>query len=469
MSRHRFLMLGASIVGVGMLPFAQRNYAYAQSIVTPNNYAPRRGFDNTDHTAVLYKMFSDKRLKPPFHFHLPPRPPDPNIPDDPGGWMVNMGQDFTTFPVKSRWTLTGKTLDAGTTLDPETLRRSTLPNGTVLDPASALYRKGELVDGNDMFQNTDTNRGNDDITFSNVYVRGRKHDWAELNGGYFDIDKPSNFLRIYQNPSAASDQWNSNLTLDGCIVEEWPGISCVLYQLDNFRVSNNLVTWSHRGSLIFRFGARDGKVHDNHVLDGGDDCIAFNGNTDNYYEQYPNNPPPKAERVYLWANVLSEKKGTGGVRRDEEGNEILFDGNDIPEPPDGRKRTGNSPLAVRGGQDIYIGASPEGVVRGNEVLYTTDGYTDIDGNDHEAQPAVEVRDMQGQSARNIWVTNLTVQETKAGALVVPSAGVTGGVYDSVCVSYTGSTATEPSDSWKLAPPATIFARENLTPPDYYTP
>lgn len=25
LSRHRFLMLGASIVGVGMLPFAQRN------------------------------------------------------------------------------------------------------------------------------------------------------------------------------------------------------------------------------------------------------------------------------------------------------------------------------------------------------------------------------------------------------------------------------------------------------------
>src|ERR687897_2722190 len=34
MSRHRFLMLGASIVGVGMLPFAQRKYAYAASNVS---------------------------------------------------------------------------------------------------------------------------------------------------------------------------------------------------------------------------------------------------------------------------------------------------------------------------------------------------------------------------------------------------------------------------------------------------
>ena len=160
MSRHRFLMLGASIVGVGLLPFAQRNYAYAQDItVTPYNYAPRKGFDNTDHTAVLYKMFSDRRLKPPYHFHLPPRLPDPNIPGDPGGWMVTMGRGFTTFPVESRWTLTGKTLDAvraRKTLDPETLRRSTLPNGTVLDPASALYRKGEVVHGDKMFHNTDT-------------------------------------------------------------------------------------------------------------------------------------------------------------------------------------------------------------------------------------------------------------------------------------------------------------------------
>jgi hypothetical protein len=66
MSRHRFLMLGASIVGVGMLPFAQRNYAYAQSIVTPMNYVGRSGLDNPDdHTAVLYDMFSDRRLQPP--------------------------------------------------------------------------------------------------------------------------------------------------------------------------------------------------------------------------------------------------------------------------------------------------------------------------------------------------------------------------------------------------------------------
>jgi hypothetical protein len=202
------------------------------------------------------------------------------------------------------------------------------------------------------------------------------------------------------------------------------------------------------------------------VLDGGDDCIAFNGNTDNYYEQYPNDPPPKAESVYLWGNVLSEKQAEG-VRGD---GQPYSGGNDIPEPASGRKRTGNSPIAVRGGQDIYIGARhPDHLegVEGNEVLYTMDGYTDVDGAEHAPQPAVEVRDMQGQSNGNIWVTNLTVRETKAGALVVPSAGVTGGVYDSVCESYTGSTATEPSDAWKLAPPDSIFARDGLTPLDEY--
>jgi hypothetical protein len=428
MSRHRFLMLGASIVGVGMLPFAQRNYAYAQSIVTPMNYVGRSGLDNPDdHTAVLYDMFSDRRLQPPYHFQLLP------CPNNPEGWQVVMGKGFATFPVKSNWTLEG----------------STLAGSTALDPASSLNRKGAVVDGQKMFENKDYKLGNDKITFSNVYVKGNKYEWAEMNGGYFDIEKFSTFLRIYQEPALASDQWNEDLKFLGCIVQEWPGISCVFYQLRNFEVSNNLVTWSHRGSLIFRFGAQNGLVHHNQVLDGGDDCIAFNGNTDNYYQHYPNNPPPKAENVYLWANTLSEKKA----------------GNDIPEPPTGRKRGGNSPIAVRAGRDIHIGKAPSGEVFGNEILYTMDSYIDSDGKERAAQPAVEVRDnpkgLQGQTAENIWVRNLTVRQTEAGALVVPDAGVTGGVYDSVCERYT-------TDPWKLAPPATSFARENLDPPDEYS-
>src|SRR5215211_2479021 len=218
MSRHRFLMLGASIVGVGMLPFAQRNYAYASEEVSPDKYTGR-SLNTDDHTAILHDMFFDKRLVPPYKFWLPPCP-------NGYGWVVVMGKGFATFPVKSNWTLRGSTLSDGS-----------------LDPASSLYRKGAVVDGQKMFQNTDTKLGNDYITFSNVYVKGNKYDWAAMNGGYFDIDKFSTFLRIYQDPAFASDQWNNNLTFDGCVIKEWPGISCVFYQLDSFKVSNNLVTW----------------------------------------------------------------------------------------------------------------------------------------------------------------------------------------------------------------------------------
>ena len=415
MSRHRFLMLGASIVGVGMLPFAQRSYAYAESYVTPLNYAPRKGFDDSNHTAVLRSMFTDKRLKPPYHFHLPPCP-------NREGWMVVMGSSFETFPVKSNWTLSGETLADGS-----------------LDHTSSLYRRGQVLEEQKMFQNVDITLGNDNIMFSSVYVKGQKHDWATLNGGYFDIDKVATFVRIRQDPAVASDQWNSNLKFVGCVVRDWPGISCDFHQLDNFVVRDNLVTSSHRGSLIFRFGARLGNVHSNHVLDGGDDCIAFNGNTDAFYQRYPDRVPPKAQNVHVWSNVLSEKQAQ-----------------DIPEPPEGRKRTGNSPLAVRGGENIHIGRSRDGIVLGNEVLYTTDGYTDVDGVYHPEQPAVEVRDMRGQTARNIVVENLIVKQTKAGALVVPSAGVTGGVYDSVCDLYTGS-----SGPWQFAPDPKRFQRSGL--------
>jgi hypothetical protein len=176
------------------------------------------------------------------------------------------------------------------------------------------------------------------------------------------------------------------------------------------------------------------------VLDGGDDCIAFNGNTDTHYNRNPDRPPPKAQNVYVWSNILSEKQTQ-----------------DIPEPPHGRKRTGNSPIAVRGGENIHIGESRLGQVLGNEILYTADGYTDVDGVDQPAQPAVEVRGALGQTARNIWVKRLIVRQTKAGALVVPSADVTGGVYDSVCDLYTGS-----SCAWQLASTPELFRRSSLT-------
>ena len=124
---------------------------------------------------------------------------------------------------------------------------------------------------------------------------------------------------------------------------------------------------------------------------------------------------------------------------------------------DGRKREGNSAIAVRGGENIHIGENRVGAVVGNEVLYTTDGYTDVDGVYHAGQPAVEICDMQGQTARNIWVKKLTVRQTEAGALSVPSGGVTGGVYDSVCDLYTGS-----SCPWQLAPTPELFERSNLS-------
>jgi hypothetical protein len=411
-------MLGASIVGVGMLPFAQRSYAYARKgTASPLRYAPRKDLDGDDHTEILHDMFTDRKLKPPYHFHLPPCP-------NGEGWIVVMGSGFATFPIKSNWTLTG----------------SRLSDSTTLDHTSSLYRVGEMVDRQKMFENTDTDLGNDNITFSKVYVKGQKHDWAASNGGYFDIDEIATFLHIHQHPAAASDQWNSNLKFVGCVVRDWPGISCDFRQLEKFVVSDNQVISSHRGSLIFRFGARIGNVHHNHVLDGGDDCIAFNGNATAYYSSYPDRPPPKAQNVHVWSNVLSEKQAQ-----------------DIPEPPDGRKRTGNSALAVRGGDNIHIGRSRLGKVLGNEVLYTTDGYTDVDGVYHPEQPAVEVCDMQGQTARNIWVEKLIVRQTKAGALAVPSAGVTGGVRHSVCDLYTGS-----SCAWQLAPAPELFQRSNLT-------
>jgi hypothetical protein len=410
-------MLGASIVGVGMLPFAQRNQAYAHGLtVTPFDYAKRRRLDDDDHTAILHDMFFDRRLKAPYHFHLPPCP-------NGEGWMVEMGQGFATFPVKRDWMLTG----------------SRLAHGTTLDHTSSLYRKGAVVDCQKMFENTDTELGNDNITLKQVYVKGQKHDWAALNGGYLDIDQISTFLRIRQYPAAASDQWNDNLRFVGCEVRDWPGISCDFHQLRNFVISDNRVISSHRGSLIFRFGARLGNVHHNHVLDGGDDCIAFNGNSVAYHDNHPDRPPPKAQNVYVWSNILSEKQAQ-----------------DIPEPPSGRKRTGNSALAVRGGEDIHIGESRLGEVLGNEILYTADGYTDVDGVYHPEQPAVEVCAVQGQSARNIRVTKLTVRQTKAGALAVPSADVTGGVYDSVCDLYSGS-----SCAWQLAPTQELFQRSNL--------
>jgi hypothetical protein len=75
---------------------------------------------------------------------------------------------------------------------------------------------------------------------------------------------------------------------------------------------------------------------------------------------------------------------------------------------------------------------------------------------HPEQPAVEVRTAQGQSAHNLWVRKLIVRQTKEGALVVPSADVTGDVYDSVCDLYTGT-----SCAWQLAPTPELFQRRTL--------
>jgi hypothetical protein len=68
--------------------------------------------------------------------------------------MVVLGKGFATFPVKSNWTLTGFT--------------ATLADGTKTpDHRSSLYRKGEVVHSQKMFENTDGKLGNDNITFFN--------------------------------------------------------------------------------------------------------------------------------------------------------------------------------------------------------------------------------------------------------------------------------------------------------------
>src|SRR5215203_281178 len=158
MSRHRFLMLGASIVGVGMLPFAQRNYAYAASNVSTDNYStPATRADATKHTQILHDMFFDKRLRPPYHFRLMPN----RVPNEPGGeplgWWVDMGGAWAPFPVKSSWTLT-----------------SGAEGATTVDSSAGLYRYGKVVNGRIMFRNADTKNGNNDIRFERVYVDGRK-------------------------------------------------------------------------------------------------------------------------------------------------------------------------------------------------------------------------------------------------------------------------------------------------------
>jgi hypothetical protein len=447
MSRHRFLMLGASIVGVGMLPFAQRNYAYAASNVSTDDYSDAQmRADPKRHTEILRNMFTDGRLTPPYQFTLKSNP----VTRD---WWVDMASSgFTAFPVKSEWTLTGSTLSDGTP-----------------DPSAGLYRYGRVVNGRRMFQNTDTTEGNDHITFQHVYVDGRKFAAAieytfpgsdrtpnpklgEKTAGnrtkfnyqkhFYDIDLLVTFVRIGQNPNLELGPWNNYVNFVGCKVKDWPGISCEFRQVNGFDVSGNTIESSHRGSLIFRIGARNGSVDKNIVINGGDDCIAFNGNV-GAFSDWPSTGG--AAGVTLTRNTLGEKQGQ-----------------DIREPAGYRHRSGNSPVAIRH-------ATGPVNVKESTVTQTEDGYTDWEGGEHSAQPAVEVGESQGFTTRNVYIDGLYVGFNSQGeelpigapALSVPDPGVTGGIARGrVTKQYTGS-----SSPWQIAPPPDLFYRTDLEPPE----
>ena len=448
MSRHRFLMLGASIVGVGMLPFAQRSYAYAQDYVTPYNYASADVLaDPKSHTEALRRMFSDERLKPPYLFKLPVRKPNPAIPGDYGGWRVTMGSGFATFPVKSKWTLT-----------------CAPPDPTEPGANSWLHRWGELVDGQRMFQNTDQINGNRDITFQNVYVDGHKKGLAAGTGidddfdfdqHFLDIDIINTFLRIGQYPTKQDRRWNYRVYFLDCTVKNWPGISCEFRQVNDFKVSGNTIESSHRGSLIFRIGQRNGFVENNVVKYGGDDGIAFNGNV-GAYADWPDTGG--AANVTLTNNYL-------GVKELDPAYQNVEGGQDIEELPGTRQNPGNSPLAIRhAAGPVYV--------NNTTVTQTENGYTEkVNGQDvyFPPQPAVEVRDRQGFTSRNVYIDVLVVEpgidnKLVAPALSIPSPGVTGGIARGrVTEQYTGS-----SSPWQIAPPPDLFYRTDLDPPELTT-
>jgi hypothetical protein len=448
MSRHRFLMLGASIVGVGMLPFAQRNYAYAASNVSTDDYStPATRKDPTKHTQILQEMFNDNNLKPPYHFRLMPNGVT-------GGWWVNMGGTWNPFPVKSSWTLTGGAQGA-----------------PIVDPAAGLYRYGRVRNGRIMFKSEDSETGNKDIMFKRVFVDGRKKAAATLTGTnlgerdltpaltaaedpvntfnfdihYYDIDQLLTFVRIGQDPDEEPKGWNYDMRFLGCEVNNWPGISCEFRQANHFDVSHNKITSSHRGSFIFRLGARYGSVNGNEVSNSGDDCIAFNGNTGFFADALNTHG---ALDVTLTGNELGEKQGQ-----------------DIKEPAGARHRDGNSAIAIRHADfgPVYVNDT--------KVTQTEDGYTDWEGGPHPPQPAVEVRDQrsQGFTSRNVYIDNLVVQhgidhQLVAPALWIPSPGVTGGINNGSCEEYTG-----PSCPWQIAPPEELFYRTNLSPPEVCAP
>ena len=452
MSRHRFLMLGASIVGVGMLPFAQRTYAYAASNVSTDNYStPATRADATKHTQILHDMFFDNRLTAPYTFRLMPNRVPNEEGGEPLGWWVDMGGTWEPFPVKSSWTLTGGAEGA-----------------TTVDPSAGLYRYGRVVHSRIMFRNPDTTNGNSDIFFERVYVGGRKLAAATLTGTnfgerdltpapmavddpvntfdisqhFYDVDVLLTFVRITQNPAVQSNRWNYDVHVLKCEVWDWPGISCDFRQVDRFDVSGNKIYSSHRGSLIFRLGARNGSVNNNLVDNGGDDCIAFNGNQD--FPDWPNTGG--AGNVSLNINTLGEKEGQ-----------------DIREPAGYRHRDGNSPVAIRHAEAGTV------KVNNTTVTQTEDGYTDWEGGSHPPQPAVEVRDRQGFTSRKVYIDGLVVQKGSidpvtgdsrlvAPALYIPSSGVTGSITNGQIVPpYAGS-----SCPWQIAPSKKRFPRTNLT-------
>lgn len=378
-------------------------------------YGGTTGLDTNDHTQRLYDMFTDPTLTPPYNFVIPPCP-------NGVGWFVHMGPEFKQFPIKSDWT-------ARTERDADGYYKK----------AATIYRGGPIVQGQLMFG---SNRMS---TVQNVHIdlkaNGRKYWVADTYyNGMDDIDNNCVFVKIATLPTL--EQWNRNISIRGR-VDQWPGITYDFHQIDGFNSQGTIINWSHRGSLIFRFGHRNVVINNPRILESGDDAIAFNGKETSWEDTHPDFQPEKTENAWVTNAVLSERDAQG-IRGD---GKPYSGGNDIPSIPGTRYRTGNRSIAIRGGYNINM--------KNIRVKRTMDGYTDPNGEVHKPVSALDFGPYLGQTAEKITLDGLIVDK------VCRSSGLT------VKRETTGSVANAqhygtPKDGchWKMP---TYFGRSNLTP------
>jgi hypothetical protein len=265
--------------------------------------------------------------------------------------------------------------------------------------------------GHYLFTNADQFNGNDDITIQNLYVHGRKyqHDGMFGVGPAWSIDDNLKLVRF----RAAHGSSNERIKFLRNDVIEWLGIVFDLHYGDDFDVNDNYVFASHRGSLIFRYYNRNGRINNNVVHKCGDDAIALNSQESNPQGEVNTE---EAANIEILGNELGEKRKQ-----------------DIQQPWDDRYRGGNSPLHIVGGRNITIGKDeitrnrivsmfngdngPLGEVNPdasgeNNGPWANNGKN---GRNGARQPAVDIetRDGDGLVLRNINIRWLRI---------VPSAG-----------------------------------------------